>query len=155
MGGGRTTSTYFHLSRASFTVKLVPLKQLPTSIETADALFTHVSHHFCLPEDIVSDWGPQFIPGGSPTSLANFFCIFICKASKNILRFLHLSLSPSSIFKIFRRKLNIFASEINEWCHWIVDFLNNGFMYVVFVLCKLRKIGKSLWSQPTGIQFVQ
>ncbi|KAK3548129.1 hypothetical protein QTP70_004869 [Hemibagrus guttatus] len=41
--------------------KLIPLKGLPTAFETATALFNHVFHTYSLPEDIVSDHGPQFI----------------------------------------------------------------------------------------------
>ncbi|KAK3509477.1 hypothetical protein QTP70_035120 [Hemibagrus guttatus] len=41
--------------------KLIPLKGLPTALETAEALFSNVFRHFVIPEDIVSDRGPQFI----------------------------------------------------------------------------------------------
>ncbi|KAL0186330.1 hypothetical protein M9458_018000, partial [Cirrhinus mrigala] len=34
---------------------------LPTALETAEHLFQQVFHHFGLPEEIVSDQGPQFI----------------------------------------------------------------------------------------------
>ncbi|KAI2647229.1 Transposon Tf2-9 polyprotein [Labeo rohita] len=34
---------------------------LPTAMETAEILFQHLFHHFGLPEEIVSDRGPQFI----------------------------------------------------------------------------------------------
>ncbi|KAK3556047.1 hypothetical protein QTP70_001856 [Hemibagrus guttatus] len=40
--------------------KLVPLKGLPTAMQTADAMFCHMFRNFCLPEDIVSDQGLQF-----------------------------------------------------------------------------------------------
>ncbi|KAK3561116.1 hypothetical protein QTP86_028309, partial [Hemibagrus guttatus] len=40
--------------------KLVPLKGLPTAMQTADAMFAHVFRNFGLPEDIVLDRGPQF-----------------------------------------------------------------------------------------------
>ncbi|KAK3505649.1 hypothetical protein QTP70_004581, partial [Hemibagrus guttatus] len=40
--------------------KLIPLKRLPLAIKTAEALFVHVFRNFGLPEDIVSDRGPQF-----------------------------------------------------------------------------------------------
>ncbi|KAL0167181.1 hypothetical protein M9458_039025 [Cirrhinus mrigala] len=38
-----------------------PLKGLPTAMETAETLFQHLFRHFGLPEEIVSDRGPQFI----------------------------------------------------------------------------------------------
>ncbi|KAL0173534.1 hypothetical protein M9458_029502, partial [Cirrhinus mrigala] len=37
------------------------LKGLPTAMETAELLFQHLFRHFGLPEEIVSDRGPQFI----------------------------------------------------------------------------------------------
>ncbi|KAK3575263.1 hypothetical protein QTP86_023384 [Hemibagrus guttatus] len=40
--------------------KLVPLKGLPTAMQMAEAMFSHVFRNFGLPEDIVSDRGPQF-----------------------------------------------------------------------------------------------
>ncbi|KAK3562207.1 hypothetical protein QTP86_030343 [Hemibagrus guttatus] len=41
--------------------KLIPLKGLPTALETVKALFSNVFRHFGIPEDLVSDRGPQFI----------------------------------------------------------------------------------------------
>ncbi len=49
------------VDRFSKACKLIPLKGLPTSLETAEALFHQVFRNFGLPEDIVSDRGPQFI----------------------------------------------------------------------------------------------
>ncbi|KAK3511514.1 hypothetical protein QTP70_008986 [Hemibagrus guttatus] len=40
--------------------RLVPLKSLPTAMDTATALFNQVFRTYGLPEDIVSDQGPQF-----------------------------------------------------------------------------------------------
>ncbi|KAK3541648.1 hypothetical protein QTP86_033849 [Hemibagrus guttatus] len=48
------------VDRFSKGCKLVPLKGLPTALQTADAMFAHVFRNFGLPEDIVSDRGPQF-----------------------------------------------------------------------------------------------
>ncbi|KAI2660339.1 Transposon Tf2-6 polyprotein [Labeo rohita] len=42
-------------------VCFIPLKGLPTAMETAELLFNHVFCYFGIPEDIVSDRGPQFI----------------------------------------------------------------------------------------------
>ena len=39
---------------------LLPLPGLPMALQTAEALFTHVFRHYGVPEDIVSDRGPQF-----------------------------------------------------------------------------------------------
>ncbi|KAL0158289.1 hypothetical protein M9458_046365, partial [Cirrhinus mrigala] len=41
--------------------KLIPLKGLPTALETAESLFTNVIRNYDLPEDIMSDRGLQFI----------------------------------------------------------------------------------------------
>ncbi|KAK3506336.1 hypothetical protein QTP70_000780 [Hemibagrus guttatus] len=48
------------VDRFSKGCKLIPLKGLPTAMQTADAMFAHVFRNFGLPEDIVSDRGPQF-----------------------------------------------------------------------------------------------
>ncbi len=41
--------------------RLIPLKRLPTAMETAEHMFNHVFRYFGISEDIVSDRGPQFI----------------------------------------------------------------------------------------------
>ncbi|KAI2652427.1 Transposon Tf2-6 polyprotein [Labeo rohita] len=41
--------------------RLIPLKKLPTALETAEHLFNHVFRYYGIPEDIVSDREPQFI----------------------------------------------------------------------------------------------
>ncbi|KAK3520633.1 hypothetical protein QTP70_029421 [Hemibagrus guttatus] len=44
--------------------KLIPLKGLPTAMQSAEAMFNHVFRNFGLPEDIVSDRGPAvYLPG--------------------------------------------------------------------------------------------
>ncbi|KAK3505884.1 hypothetical protein QTP70_003698 [Hemibagrus guttatus] len=48
------------VDRFSKGCKLIPLKGLPTAMQSAEAMFNHVFHNFGLPEDIVSDRGPQF-----------------------------------------------------------------------------------------------
>ncbi|KAK3510970.1 hypothetical protein QTP70_027791, partial [Hemibagrus guttatus] len=48
------------VDRFSKGCKLVPLKGLPTAMQTVDAMFAHVFRNFGLPEDTVSDRGPQF-----------------------------------------------------------------------------------------------
>ncbi|KAK3551338.1 hypothetical protein QTP70_015018 [Hemibagrus guttatus] len=46
--------------RFSKSCRLVPLPGQPTALETAECLFNHVFRYYGLPEDIVSDRGPQF-----------------------------------------------------------------------------------------------
>ncbi len=48
------------VDRFSKACRLIPLPKLPTSFETADLLCNHVFRFYGLPEDIVSDCGPQF-----------------------------------------------------------------------------------------------
>ncbi|KAL0148188.1 hypothetical protein M9458_056509 [Cirrhinus mrigala] len=49
------------IDRFSKFCRLIPLKGLPTALETAEILFNHVFRYYGIPEDIVSDRGPQFI----------------------------------------------------------------------------------------------
>uniref|UniRef100_A0AAY5KAM6 Integrase catalytic domain-containing protein n=1 Tax=Esox lucius TaxID=8010 RepID=A0AAY5KAM6_ESOLU len=53
---------YHHPGRCGSVLEvLAPLASaLPTALQTAEALFTHVFRHYGVPEDIVSDRGPQF-----------------------------------------------------------------------------------------------
>ncbi len=48
------------IDRFSKACRLVPLKGLPTAMETALELFQHVFRIYGIPEDLVSDRGPQF-----------------------------------------------------------------------------------------------
>ncbi|KAK3509259.1 hypothetical protein QTP70_027039 [Hemibagrus guttatus] len=57
--GGYTTVLVV-VDRFSKGCKLIPLKGLPSAMQTAEALFLHVFRNFGLPEDIVSDRGSQF-----------------------------------------------------------------------------------------------
>ncbi len=49
------------VDRFSKSYRLIPLKRLPIAMETAELMFNHVFRYFGIPEDIVSDRGPQFI----------------------------------------------------------------------------------------------
>uniref|UniRef100_A0A9J7ZYA5 Uncharacterized protein n=1 Tax=Cyprinus carpio carpio TaxID=630221 RepID=A0A9J7ZYA5_CYPCA len=48
------------IDRFSKSCRLIPLRGLPTAMETAQALFHHVFRVYGIPEDIVSDRGSQF-----------------------------------------------------------------------------------------------
>uniref|UniRef100_A0A4W5JZM3 Gypsy retrotransposon integrase-like protein 1 n=1 Tax=Hucho hucho TaxID=62062 RepID=A0A4W5JZM3_9TELE len=48
------------VDRFSKSYRLLPMPGLPTALQTAEALFHHVFRHYGIPEDIVSDRGPQF-----------------------------------------------------------------------------------------------
>ncbi len=49
------------VDRFSKSCRLIPLKNLPTAMETAEQMFNHSFRYFGIPKDIVSDRGPQFI----------------------------------------------------------------------------------------------
>ncbi|KAL0149180.1 hypothetical protein M9458_055514, partial [Cirrhinus mrigala] len=49
------------IDRFSKFCRLLPLKGLPTTLETAEILFNHVFRYYGIPEDFVSDREPQFI----------------------------------------------------------------------------------------------
>ncbi len=59
LSGGHTTILTV-VDRFSKTCRFVPLPKLPTALETAEALCNYVFRFYGLPEDIVSDRGPQF-----------------------------------------------------------------------------------------------
>ncbi|KAL0173002.1 hypothetical protein M9458_033313, partial [Cirrhinus mrigala] len=58
---GGNTCVLVIVDRFSKFCRLIPLKGLTTAWETAQLLFDHVFRPYELPEDIVSDRGPQFI----------------------------------------------------------------------------------------------
>ncbi len=49
------------VDRFSKACKLIPLRGLPTALETAEALFHNLFRTFGIPEDVISDRGPQFV----------------------------------------------------------------------------------------------
>uniref|UniRef100_A0A3B1IV37 Gypsy retrotransposon integrase-like protein 1 n=1 Tax=Astyanax mexicanus TaxID=7994 RepID=A0A3B1IV37_ASTMX len=48
------------VDRFSRGVKFIPFPALPTALQTAQAIYTHIFRHYGVPEDILSDRGPQF-----------------------------------------------------------------------------------------------
>ncbi|KAK3510489.1 hypothetical protein QTP70_009154 [Hemibagrus guttatus] len=54
------TTVMVTIDQFSKACKLVSRKGLPTALETAITLFHHVFRNYGLPDDLVSDWGPQF-----------------------------------------------------------------------------------------------
>ncbi|KAK3569999.1 hypothetical protein QTP86_008426 [Hemibagrus guttatus] len=55
------TCIFIVVDRFSKSCRLLPLKGPPTALETAELIFNHVFRYFGIPEDIVSDRGPQFV----------------------------------------------------------------------------------------------
>ncbi|KAK3514488.1 hypothetical protein QTP70_018678, partial [Hemibagrus guttatus] len=60
VSGGPTWKLISEVDRFSKSCRLVPLPGQPTALDTAECLFNHVFRYYGLPEDIVSDRGPQF-----------------------------------------------------------------------------------------------
>lgn len=54
------TCIFIAIDRFSKACRPVHLKGLPTAMETAEVLFNHIFRNFGIPEEIVSDRGPQF-----------------------------------------------------------------------------------------------
>ncbi len=59
LSGGHTTILTV-IDRFSKACRFIPLPKLPTALETAENLCNYVFRFYGLPEDIVSDRGPQF-----------------------------------------------------------------------------------------------
>ncbi|KAK3575529.1 hypothetical protein QTP86_029273 [Hemibagrus guttatus] len=55
------TCIFVIVDRFSKACRLLPLKGPPTAMEAAELLFNRVFRYFGIPEDIVSDRGPQFV----------------------------------------------------------------------------------------------
>ncbi|KAK3569717.1 hypothetical protein QTP86_003565 [Hemibagrus guttatus] len=55
------TCIFVIVDRFSKACRLLPLKGPPTAMEAAELLFNQVFRYFGIPEDIVSDRGPQFV----------------------------------------------------------------------------------------------
>lgn len=55
------TCSLVAVDRFSKACKLIPHRGLPTALETAEAFFHHIFRNFGIPEDVVSNCGPQFI----------------------------------------------------------------------------------------------
>ncbi|KAK3506695.1 hypothetical protein QTP70_015433 [Hemibagrus guttatus] len=55
------TCIFVVVDRFSKACRLLPLKGPPTAMEAAELLFNQVFRYFGIPEDIVSDRGPQFV----------------------------------------------------------------------------------------------
>ncbi|KAK3526941.1 hypothetical protein QTP86_004712 [Hemibagrus guttatus] len=54
------TCIFVVVDRFSKSCRLLPLKGPPTALEAAELMFNHGFRYFSIPEDIVSDRGPQF-----------------------------------------------------------------------------------------------
>ncbi len=94
------------VDRFSKSCHLIPLKNLPTAMETAEQMFNHVFRYFGIPEDIVSDRGPQFIS----------------RVWKNFLKLLGVTVSLSSGYHPqtngqTERKIQEIGRFLRTFCH--------------------------------------
>ncbi len=94
------------VDRFSKSCRLIPLKNLPTAMETAEQMFNHVFRYFGIPEDIVSDRGPQFIS----------------RVWKNFLKLLGVTVSLSSGYHPqtngqTERKIQEIGCFLRTFCH--------------------------------------
>lgn len=55
------TTVLLVVDRFPMMTHFIPLLKLLSAKETAEVMMTHVFYIHGFPEDIVSDWGPQFI----------------------------------------------------------------------------------------------
>ncbi len=94
------------VDRLTKSCRLIPLKNLPTAMETAEKIFNHVFRYFGIPEDIVSDRGPQFIS----------------RVWKNFLKLLGVTVSLSSGYhpqtnRQTERKIQEIGRFLQTFCH--------------------------------------
>ncbi len=94
------------VDRFSKSCRWIPLKNLPTAMETAEQIFNQVFGYFSIPEDIVSDRGPQFIS----------------RVWKNFLKLLGVTVSLSSGYHLqtngqTERKIQEIGRFLRTFCH--------------------------------------
>ncbi len=94
------------MDRFTKSCRLIPLKNLPTAMETAEQIFNHVFRYFGIPKDIVSDRGPQFIS----------------RVWKNFLKLLGVTVSLSSGYHPqtngqTERKIQEIGRFLQTFCH--------------------------------------
>ncbi len=70
------TTILMVIDRFSKACRLIPLPKIPTALETAEVLCNYVFRFYGLPEDIVSDRGPQFT--------SHVWSAFCCQLNINV-----------------------------------------------------------------------
>ncbi|KAI5629102.1 hypothetical protein C0J50_10525, partial [Silurus asotus] len=104
------------VDRFSKACRFVPLRSLPTALETAEALFHQVFRNYGLPEEIVSDRGPQF------TSQVWRAFFKLLGVSVNLLLGYHPQSNGQAEHKIQKlsRYLRTYCSQDQgEWCRFL------------------------------------
>ncbi|KAI2645339.1 Transposon Tf2-6 polyprotein [Labeo rohita] len=125
---------YLHPShRFSKFYRLLPLKGLPTALETAETLFNHVFRYYGIPENIVSDRGPQFIS----------------RVWKSFFKLLGVTISLSSGYHPqtngqTERKIQEVGRFLRTFCHGHQDSWNQFLGWAEYAQ-------NSLWQPTTGL----
>ncbi|KAI5615212.1 hypothetical protein C0J50_10891, partial [Silurus asotus] len=114
------------VDRFSKACRFVPLRSLPTALVTAEALFHHVFRNYGLPEEIVSDRGPQF------TSRVWRAFFKLLGVSVNLSSGYHPQSNGQAERKIqeLSRYLRTYCSQDQgEWCRflpWVAEYAQNS-----------------------------
>ncbi|KAL0177903.1 hypothetical protein M9458_026797, partial [Cirrhinus mrigala] len=116
------------VDRFSKACKLIPLPGLPTAMNTAQLLFSQIFRHFGIPEDIVSDRGPQF------TS----------RVWKEFFRLLGVSISLSSGYHPqtngqTERKIQEIGRYLRSYCHSHQESWNQYLPWAEYAQNSLRQ----------------
>ncbi len=122
------TTILIVVDRFSKSCKLIPLRGLPSALETAESLFQHIFRNFGLPEDIVSDRGPQFIS----------------RVWRGFLHLLGVSVSLSSGYHPqtngqTERKIQEIGRYLRAYCHERQDSLSQYLPWAEYAQNSLRQ----------------
>ncbi len=116
------------VDRFSKSCRLIPLKNLPSAMEMVEQMFNHVFRYFGIPEDIVSDRGPQFIS----------------RVWKNFLKLLGVTVSLSSGYHPqtngqTERKIQEIGRFLWTFCHGHQHSWNQFIGWAVYAQNSLRQ----------------
>ncbi|CAM4706099.1 unnamed protein product [Leuciscus chuanchicus] len=121
------------VDRFSKSCKLISLSGLPTAFKTAEMLFTEIFRHFGIPEDIVSDRGPQFIS----------------RVWKSFFKLLGVSVSLTSGYHPqsngqAERKIQEIGRYLRTYCHEAQDRWNQYLPWAEYAQNSLRQTSTGL-----------
>ncbi|KAL0177569.1 hypothetical protein M9458_026463, partial [Cirrhinus mrigala] len=128
------------IDRFSKFCRLIPQKGLPTALETAEILFNHVFCYYGIPEDIISDRGPQFIS----------------RVWRSFFRLLGVTISLSSGYHPqtngqTERKIQEVGRFLRTFCHGHQDSWNQFLGWAEYAQNSLRQpttgLTKRVWLQ--------
>lgn len=121
------------IDRFSKACRLIPLNGLPTAFETVELLFNHVFCNFGIPEDIVSDRGPQFIS----------------RVWKSFLALLNVAVSLTSGYHPqangqTERKIQDISRFLRTFCHRNQNLWNRYLVWAEYAQNSLRQTSTNL-----------